>query len=114
MHPENGLITPLRMQVNMLKVKLKDSEYEKEMLQMHLDKLPTGNWKSEEKRDFVPGRNQAAWIINFNQIATFHEHQVHLLNDPITSLWMQARCLEIKLKNCQYKVAVQLQSSVNP
>ncbi|CCI42834.1 unnamed protein product [Albugo candida] len=100
MHPENGLITPLRMQVNMLKVKLKDSEYEKEMLQMHLDKLPTGNWKSEEKRDFVPGRNQAAWIINCNQIATFHEHQVHLPNDPITSFWMQARCLEMKLKNC--------------
>ncbi|KAL0586431.1 hypothetical protein ABG067_003817 [Albugo candida] len=50
MHPENGLITSLRMQVNMMEVKLKD---EKEMLQMHLDKLSTGNWKSDEKRDFL-------------------------------------------------------------
>ncbi|CCI50086.1 unnamed protein product, partial [Albugo candida] len=56
MHPENGLITSLRMQVNMMEVKLKD---EKEMLQMHLDKLPTGNWKSDEKRDFVPDWNSS-------------------------------------------------------
>ncbi|CCI46698.1 unnamed protein product [Albugo candida] len=59
MHPENGLITSLRMQVNMLEVKLKDSEYRKEMLQMHLDELPTGNWKSDEKWDFVPGWNSS-------------------------------------------------------
>ncbi|CCI50095.1 unnamed protein product [Albugo candida] len=56
MHPENGLITSLRMQLNMLEVKLKD---EKEMLQMHLDKLSTGNWKSDEKRDFVPDWNSS-------------------------------------------------------
>lgn len=48
MHPENGLITSLRMQVNMIELKLKNSEYNNELLQMHLDRIPNGNRKSDE------------------------------------------------------------------
>ncbi|CCI50823.1 unnamed protein product [Albugo candida] len=56
-HLEHDLITSLKMKVNMLELKLKNSEYNNEVLQMHLDKTPYGNWKSDEKRDFVPDWN---------------------------------------------------------
>ncbi|CCI49291.1 unnamed protein product [Albugo candida] len=59
-HLENGLITSLRMKVYMLEVKLKDSEYNKELLQMQLDKFAIGNWNSDEKRDFVPDWNSSS------------------------------------------------------
>lgn len=45
------------MNVNMLELKIKDSEYNNEVLQMHLDKIPNENWKSDVKRDFVPDWN---------------------------------------------------------
>ncbi|CCI47834.1 unnamed protein product [Albugo candida] len=56
-HRENDPITSLRMQVYMLELKLKDSEYNNELLQMQLDRLPSGNLNSLEKRDFVPDWN---------------------------------------------------------